>query len=241
MVFLSWPRRAGAWFEAASRRRRFALARRPGWSTPACVAAASSFDFIDANPLAPCAFSRLAWVDEAAAAHRWMVARARALQAAFDDLGQARARLGVENAPLGAGFWRAETSAWNSLERERRGLDAEREALCLLARVARLHFLERPIGPDRPEPALGGLTLLAHYVASRRMEPVALLLWAGRDPEAPCSDGSTALSVARSKAQAWSGLGDSHGREAQAILAAVEAACLRQDGAGAQALGPARI
>ena len=209
--------RCRRWIERKARARRFALAGRPVWGIPPCVARASRFDFIDANPMAALAPARLAWVEEAAGASRWIRSRALALQAAFSDLDHARSRLGAEPAARAS----VDPSALSSLERERRALERECEALCLLARAARRRFGGEPF--DSQACSLEGGSLLAHYVGARSLEAVELLLRCGADPEAPEPQGPRAIELAAARERFDGALG----ADAAAILSALEAQALR--------------
>lgn len=98
-------------------------------------------------------------------------------------------------------------------ERHRRGLAQEREALSFSTATAQIHLCQaafpsawdRFSNVDRPHPELGGQTLLSFYVGARNVAMIDLLLDLGANPAALNEDGSSALLLARLKAEAFFG------------------------------------
>lgn len=207
------------WIEKLLRARRYARADKPLHPTPPWIGGAASFSLLDANPISSIAAAKVRWMEPAGQASRLLGSYAVEIQHAADALDASRSRLalskpfvhapnaatGSRHAPLAL----SDASEIGAIERQRRALSMEREALCLLAASLRLRYGAADPGaplarPDPPHPLLSGMTLLAYFVSIRRVDVVELLLLAGARADAPCLDGSTALSIASLKADAIS-------------------------------------
>lgn len=232
------------WFETWLRARRYASAQRPAYPAPAWIAAAESFSLMDANPMAPIAAATVGTLEQAGQASRMLLRYALEIQAAADSLESTRKELTISdsfvNSPEGTNFWTrrdrmalAEQSLLSALERQRRSLSDEREALCLLAgtmrrRLGRGNAAETRLEPlDRPLSLLRGSTLLSYFASIRRLDAVEALLEMGASPDAPNQDGATALSIASRKAEGLAGArpGGAAG-DAARILSLLEAKSL---------------
>lgn len=207
------------WFERMLRARRYALADKPCHPTPAWIREAASFSLLESNPVSSIAAGKVKWVERAGQASRLLGTYALELQHAADSLEASRSRLAlaklsgsIPNGPPSLRQERlalSEASEFGVIERQRRALSTEREALCLLTGNLRRRYGSYQSGEaideiDAPQPLLSGRTLLAYFVSIRRVDVVELLLEAGSRPDAHCSDDATALSIAACKADAIS-------------------------------------
>ena len=206
---------ARRWIDTALRARRFANAERPSHPAPAWIRQAESFCVVEANPLAHIPAAKIAWLEEAGSASRLLSRYAIELQQAANSLEDSRAALLGSEAP---GF--PDISHFGAIERQRRALSLEREALCLLARAMRERYARQAPAPgiDAPRGRLGGLTTLAYFVSILRLDAVELLIRAGASPDARCADGTDAVGLASRKAEAYAG--------APSCGAALDASCI---------------
>lgn len=236
--------RLAQWIETTLRARRYALAAHPATGAPAWVSGAEAFSLLNSNPMAPIAAARVGWLEQAGEASRFTSRYALELQAAADSLDRTREQLSASSvflhSPEGVHFTQlpdhqslAEQTLFNALERQRKALSIEREALCLLSAMLRERYGSIEAGLalsvlDAPQTLLSGLTVLAYFVSIRRLDAVEQLLALGALPDAPCSDGSTtALILAELKAQAYAGSRSSAAvSQASCILSLLEEASL---------------
>ena len=144
---------------------------------------------LDSNPVSPIAAGKVGWVERAGHASRLLGTYALELQQAADSLEASRSRLALAklfgaapNAPPSLRQERlalSDASEFGVIERQRRALSMEREALCLLTanlrrRYGSYHPGEGVEGVDEPQPLLSGMTLLAYFVSIRRLDVVEL-------------------------------------------------------------------
>lgn len=214
------------WVEAWLRARRFARDSRPFDSGPSWIRAAESFSILDANPMASIPAAKIGWIEAAGDSSRLLSRYSLELQQAAESFEESRSRL-LDNKLARDVSAFSDSTQFGAIERQRRALSLEREAICLLAHVLRVRYARLPVAQkaegfpslvDKPQILLKGMTLLAYFVAIRRLDAVERLIEAGAAPEAPCLDGSCALSVASRKAEAYAG--------APACGAAIQASCI---------------
>ena len=190
------------WIDSFLRARRFAGAQRPSHPVPSWIRQAESFSVLHSNPMAHIPAAKIAWLEQAGTASRLLSRYANELQQAANSLEDSRAALLANNTP---GF--SDMPQFGAIERQRRALSLEREAICLLAWALRERYSrEFPLpGIDEPRALLGGLTTLAYFVSIRRLDAVELLIQAGASPDAQCTGGISAVSLASRKAEALAG------------------------------------
>ena len=240
------------WIETLFRERRYACATKPAYPAPSWITSAHSFDLLGANnPLTPIAATRICWIEQAADASRYLLCYALEIQAASDSLDASRIHIAKNNAFLFTDKvanplqWE-DQSSMNALERQRRVLTEEIEALCLLAGNLRHKLGSKllefsPSDVDKQHSVLKGMNLLAYFVGTKRLDAVEYMLFCGASPEAPCSDGSTPLALATKKANAFSGSSGSSSQESACILAMLEQHCLSQKSTPLYSQRPHRI
>lgn len=231
-----------AWIDTRLREFRFARAAHPSHPAPPWIRAAESFSLFDANPMSSIPAGKIGWIEPAADASRLLARHALELQQAADSLELSRGALASSEIHLPHESARSDSALFGAIERQRRALSSEREALCLFAAALRERYRwppslrsPSPSAPiDKPQNLLGGLTLLAYFVSTRRLDAVEKLIEAGARPEAPCLDGSDALTIASRKAEAYAGApASSAAIQASCILSLLESAALSEQALGA--------
>jgi hypothetical protein len=237
---MNLTRKIRLWLEHYLRALRYARADKPRQSIPSWICESESFSILEANPMSPIAAGKVGWVERAGIASRLLSTYAIELQQAVDSLEASRSRLATAqqfvNAPgtvpqrRQEQFALTDSSEFGIIERQRRALSMEREALCLLTVALRHRFgswmgVEEAWDINPPHALLAGMTLLAYFVSIRRGDVVEMLLEAGANPDAPCSYESTALSIASRKADAFAAACPA-ASQAAIILSLLESASL---------------